>query len=124
MNVLDSSAILALLLGEPIQADMTSYFTDAVISAVNYAEAIAVLTRRGYPVKELDLVITNTAVEVVFFDMNQAWDTGHLLQRTRRWGLSLGDCACLSLAQRIDGIAVTTDRVWSSLDFVEVRVIR
>jgi PIN domain nuclease of toxin-antitoxin system len=44
---------------------------------------------------------------------------------TRRFGLSVGDRACLALALREQVPAVTTDRAWSKLSVgVEVVLIR
>jgi len=45
---------------------------------------------------------------------------------TRKLGLSLGGRACLALAIRLGGAAVSTDRAWAKLpaDVVRVEVVR
>ena len=124
MNVLDSSVVVALILGEPIPEDAISFFSDAAISAVNYAETIAVLERRGFMADAVDAVITQTELQIIPFDAVQAKQAGQLIQQTRQWGLSLGDCACLALAQTTGGTAITTDRAWSECGMADVLVIR
>ncbi|MHB8733976.1 MAG: PIN domain-containing protein [Terriglobales bacterium] len=44
---------------------------------------------------------------------------------TRRWGLSLGDRACLALAFQRHAPVLTADRLWAELDVdVEIRLTR
>lgn len=51
--------------------------------------------------------------------------TGELRLATKPQGLSLGDRACLALAQARNAIALTADRYWTMLDIgIEVERIR
>ncbi|WP_051758091.1 hypothetical protein [Prauserella rugosa] len=51
--------------------------------------------------------------------------TAELWPHTRHQGLSLGDRACLALAQRLDRPALTADQAWKNLDLaVDVQLIR
>jgi len=52
---------------------------------------------------------------VIPHDEGLARRTGELQPLTRRWGLSLGDRACLALAQRERLHAYTLDRSWGEL---------
>ena len=123
--VLDSSAILAVLLKEPGQAVVADYRGDALVSAINLAEVAAKFADRGASPTEWLYPFSLMRLEVVAFDEDQALASGSLRESTRRWGLSLGDRACLQLAAQRGVPAVTADRAWAELGVgVEVRVIR
>lgn len=110
--VLDASAILALLLREPGAEAVTALLPGALLSAVNHAEVLSKLCDRGLPIEEALGAVRELNAELVPFDMDQAARTGALRPMTRRFGLSLGDRACLSLAIERRAVAVTTDRAW------------
>ena len=123
--VLDSSAILAVLLNEPGEDVVTEYKGDALVSSINLAEVAAKFADRGAIPAEWLYPFSLMRLEVVAFDEDQALASGQLRQSTRRRGLSLGDRACLQLAAQRGLPAVTADRAWAGLEVgVEVRVIR
>lgn len=122
--ILDASAILALWFGEPIDQESRHCFSDAAMSAVNYAEALSVVVRDGYPEADFQNALNQSDIEIVPFDEPTARLAGNLISVTGRYGLSLGDRACLALAIQTRTIAVTADRIWRELDFVDVQVIR
>lgn len=123
--VLDSSAILAVLLNEPGEDVVAGYKGDALVSSINLAEVAAKFADRGAIPAEWLYPFSLMRLEVVAFDEDQALASGQLRQSTRRFGLSLGDRACLQLAAMRGVPAVTADRAWAGLDVgVEVRVIR
>ena len=122
--VLDSSALLALLLAEPGADIVAGYFPDACISAVNLAEVIAKLCERGMPPRDARLAVANTGIDVVAFDEDQAQHTGASRATTRSLGLSLGDRACLALAHSLGVPAVTADRIWQQIAGSNVVLIR
>ena len=122
--VLDSSALLALLLNEPGADLVAGYFPDVCMSAVNLAEVIAKLCERGMPPEDARQAVANTGIDVVAFDEHQAHHTGALRSATRAFGLSLGDRACLALAQSRGLPAVTADRVWQQVADLTVVLIR
>jgi PIN domain nuclease of toxin-antitoxin system len=65
------------------------------------------------------------SIDVTDFDRVLAEQTGALIAKTKRSGLSLGDRACLALAAREQVPALTSNRAWSKLELgVEVRLIR
>ena len=123
--VLDSSAILAVLLNEPGQDVVAGYKGDALVSSINLAEIAAKFADRGAVPAEWLYPFSLMRLEVVAFDEDQALASGQLRQSTRRLGLSLGDRACLQLAAMRGLPAVTADRAWGELEVgVEVRVVR
>ena len=123
--VLDASAILAFLRGEPGADVVSGYRGDAIVSAVNVAEAGARLADFGAGPSEVRRSIALMSVEIVPFDEEQAHAAADIRGTTRHRGLSLGDRACLQLAVRRGLPAVTADRLWAEVDTgVEVRLIR
>jgi PIN domain nuclease of toxin-antitoxin system len=123
--VLDSSVLLAVLKQEPGASAYSNLLSGSLISAVNAAECISVLIREGGASQEVCSAIDFANVQIVTFDRGLAERAGALIALTKRFGLSLGDRACLALAAREKLPALTADRIWQSVDVgVEIRVIR
>jgi PIN domain nuclease of toxin-antitoxin system len=124
--VLDASALLALLNGEPGQEVVAQALGGgAVVGAVNFSEVVASLVGAGMPAEAVREALDGLELDVVAFDLTQAYATGLLRSATRDLGLSLGDRACLALAALRQLPALTADRAWASLDVgVAIRVIR
>ncbi len=114
--VLDASAILAFLNGEPGGEKVRACLPMACVSTVNLSEVASVLTRIGMPVEIAQSILSGLPFEVVDFDSFQAISAAGLSPLTRKAGLSLGDRACLALARLRNAPALTTDRAWSDLD--------
>ena len=122
--VLDSSAVLALLLAEAGSDKVQEVLPGALLSAVNFAEVISKLCERGMPVDQARIAIETIGVEVIDFDGDQACLTGELRNSTRSAGLSLGDRACLALARQRTLPTLTADKAWSALAGFDVVAIR
>ena len=108
-HVLDASALLCLLFDEPGADRVERALPDAVISAANLAEVIAKLVDRGLDGNEVLADLRELDLEVVALDRAQAEAAGLLRSATRKARLSLGDWACLALAQQRRTTALTTD---------------
>lgn len=93
--VLDASALLALLNGEPGQEVVLDHLAGAVIGAVNLAEVVGKLVDAGVPKRDARDAISEIGLTVVDLDQALAFTAGALRASTRRLGLSLGDRACL-----------------------------
>ena len=124
VNVLDSSAVLALLQGEPGAQIVDRALRGAAISSVNAIEVIRVLMRRGATRVYAEEILAELSLRVVAFhseDAGEAAEIGHYAPF-----LSLGDCACILLGRRESADAVfTTDRAWAEIKLgVKVRLIR
>ena len=113
--VLDSSAVIALLMGEPGQERVRDRLAGAVMSSVNLAEVVSYFARRGAKQDAVTALVSSIAIEVVTFDAELATAAGMLVAATRDAGLSLGDCACLALAAARQAEALTADRAWLKL---------
>lgn len=123
--VLDSSAVLALLWGEPGAGSVAETVHDARISAVNLSEVVARLVDRGMAPAQARQAIRGLELRVDVFDADLAIEAGLLRAATRAHGLSLGDRACLALAAQRQAEAVTADRAWGGVDVrVDIHLIR
>jgi len=123
--VLDSSALLAFIHGEPGGEGVAEVIGDAVMSSVNHAEVVTKLVGRTGSLAAARAALGLASVDIVDFDQSLAEEAGALVRHTRPAGLSLGDRACLALAAREGVPAVTADRIWATLKLnVEVRLIR
>ena len=92
---------------------------------MNYAEIVAKLVERGNSYAEALSAIQAIALTTVDFDLTLARRTGAMRAETVKRGLSLGDRACLSLAERESLPAITADRSWlNAVSGIEVRLFR
>ena len=123
--ILDASAILASINQEPGGAEVDLLLEDARVSAVNLAEVVSKLIDKGSTVDRAIEVARGLSCRVVPLDEEGAIATGALRQITAKYGLSLGDRACLALARSQGCAALTTDRAWAGVDIgVEIRMLR
>ena len=125
--ILDTSALLAHLWKEPGEARVTQLLSTerCLLGATNLAELVSKVIERGLPASEVPVLISSLNVEIIPLTHDQAALTGILRQSTRHLGLSLGDRACLALAKIQDGVAITADRPWQTLDLsVAIECIR
>jgi len=124
--VLDASALLAVLNGEPGADTLTpELLSTAASSTVNLAEVQSKLVDRGLsPDRAWEATMIPVA-EAVPFTAEQARGAGSLIAQTRALGLSLGDRACLALALALQAPVYTADRSWKSLKLgLRIHVIR
>ena len=123
--VLDASALLALLNAEEGAEIVQDLMVNAVISAVNLAEVVTRLSAIGMPDNEIRETLALLGLEAVPFDEEQAYQAGFLYPHVRHLGLSLGDRACLGLAQATASTVVTADRSWKDLKLgIGIELIR
>jgi ribonuclease VapC len=123
--VLDASALLAYLNGEPGAEMVASFIGEALISTVNVAEVVTKLVERSGSPDVAAQALAIIDIDIVDFDRRQAEAVGGLVTLTRSKGLSLGDRACLCLAAREKLPALTADRNWQELKLgTEVRLVR
>jgi PIN domain nuclease of toxin-antitoxin system len=97
------------------------------MSAVNLAEVMTRLVRNGVTQATAEQALGTLPVLIHGQDDALALQTGALFATTRPFGLSLGDRACLALAQREAMPALTADRAWvqvGPLVGVTIRLVR
>ncbi len=123
--VLDSSAILAVILNEPGNQKVAPFLQGGLLSTVNLAEVQTRLAQLGVAADHAWNRILSFHCEVCFFSDEQARIAAELITATKPFGLSLGDRACLALAMDRKARIYTTDRIWKNLDLpIEIEVIR
>ncbi len=123
--VLDSSAVIAHLLGEAGADQAGDALGDALIGAVNFAEVISKLVELGMPPNEATSQVQWLDLNIVPADAGDAILAGELRATTKRAGLSLGDRFCLALALGRSLPVLTADRAWAGLDVgVDIQLIR
>ena len=124
--VLDASALIALFHQEPGSDKVAQAIEEgAVISTVNLSEVASKLTELGTPETLIQTAINVLELTLVDFNAELAYKAGFLRSLTKNAGLSLGDRACLALAQHLNLPALTTDRVWKDLlPDITVQLIR
>jgi PIN domain nuclease of toxin-antitoxin system len=121
--VLDASALLALMAGEPGQEAVLAALPGARMSAVNLAEVVSKLAERGMPADEAWADARDLGFVIVPFDAEQAREVGRLRPLTRTYGLSLGDRACLALASIEKARVLTTDSRWrAAADALDITI--
>ena len=89
--------------------------------------AMARLVKDGMPAEQAERALSGLPMTLHELDYDLAIQAGAMFARTRAFGLSLGDRACLALAARERLPAMTADRIWAQagpLVGVEVRLIR
>jgi ribonuclease VapC len=123
--VLDASVLLAHISGEKGSEVVPELASGALLSTVNLAEVFAKLLERNFTANEAGEAIYGYRFDPVPFDRELARRTGVLRPLTKGLGLSLGDRACLALAQREGLPVLTTDKSWAKLNIgIEIRIIR
>ncbi len=132
INVLDASAVLAYLQQEKGQ-DRVEAALDAApcwMTTVNTCEVLSKLCEKGMPPKEAEAAVDDLGLVVMDFDAQLARLAASLRVRTRAIGASLGDRACLALAQQVahtqdTPVVQTAERAWTQLKWpFKVVVIR
>jgi len=122
--VVDASALLAMLVGEPGGDAVASLVSLALVSAVNWSEVLQKSRQHGVDVSGLQEDLESLGVEVVPFGASEAAIAADIWHRGGR-NLALADRACLATAMIRRCSVVTADRAWSRLDLgVDVEVIR
>ena len=124
--VLDASALLALLNSEPGAEVVETMLPSSIMSTVNIAEVVAELDKKlnitPNQSKEMVEAIIN---QIIPLDFSQAIEVGHLRKLTAKFGLSLGDRACIALAIASNAPVYNADKAWTKLKLdCEIILIR
>jgi ribonuclease VapC len=125
--VLDASALIAMLKGEPGAEKVAAAIPAARMGVFNYAEVVSHFIRLGMPAGEVDAMLDPLPIAIMPADKALAREAGRLRATTAAAGLSLGDRFCLALARREGLPAWTADKAWKAVAAaagVEVTIVR
>jgi PIN domain nuclease of toxin-antitoxin system len=124
-TVMDSSAVLASIHGEPGADVVDAALAGSVISAINFAEVVSKLIFCGLPEAEAVIAARRFGAGLVDVDEDQAVTAGMIHASTREAGISMADAFCLALAKQRGSPVLTSDRAWKTLGLgIEVTLIR
>jgi ribonuclease VapC len=124
-SVLDASAVLAFLREEPGQDVVEHHLEGAAISIINFSEVALVLARGGMPLAEVKRQLDNLLQNRIEYDEEQVWIATDIYQKTREFGLSFGDCACLALGSKLQVPVLTTESTWLKANLeITIELIR
>lgn len=123
--MLDASALLAYVNNETGGDAVVSFLQGAAICSVNWTEVIQRILQWGMSSERVGEDLVNAGLQIVSFGRADAEAAALLQAPTKHLGLSLGDRACLALAQRLGLPALTAEHRWAELTLsVAVQVIR
>ncbi len=123
--VLDSSAVIAFLRGEPGAEAVAGILFGALVSSVNLAEVVTKLIERGATPEVASETVSGLPIEIAPASKAAGLVAGLLHAKTRGRGVSLGDRFCLALAQETGLPVFTADRAWAGLGLpLDIRLIR
>lgn len=122
MNVLDASAVLALLQGEPGTETVREILDGAIVCAVNLGEIVSYYAKLGAKRADVEALLAPLPVDVIQADAELSYAAGMLRAATKGYGLSLGDRYCLALAGKRGLRAWTADRRWAEIPDLGVQV--
>jgi PIN domain nuclease of toxin-antitoxin system len=115
--IFDSSALIMLFAKEPGYEIVKAHLNYAMISSVNVAEVykycIAVQKLSEDDCKSL---IKLSDIKIIDFCDKQALITARMIDKTKHYGLSLGDRACIALAIMKNQPVLTCDKIWQKVD--------
>ena len=114
--VLDSSALIALVRGEPGSETVRAAMGASVVCAVNLTETITKLIRAGGEPRLVERYLRGLQLEIMPWDEELAWESRDLCSLAWIHGISFADRACLALARHLRLAAITSDAAWKKLD--------
>lgn len=125
MFVLDTSAVLALLLGEDGAGLVAPITRESELSIVNLAEVFTKTAEAGGDLATTEAILIAYGIRIRAFREAHAIEVGRLRPLTAHLGLSLGDRACLAQGHLSMMPILTADRRMAEADVgLDIRLIR
>jgi PIN domain nuclease of toxin-antitoxin system len=124
--VIDSSALIAFIRDEDGASVVEELLQQGfLISVVNYAETKGKLVGSGtHTPKQVDAALEafGALLELTDLDREQAESVAFFYARRNPYGLSLGDCACLALAEAKGLQVLTAEQSWKKIPNLKVKI--
>lgn len=120
--LLDASALLALMKDEPGANIVEEHMADSFICSVNLSEVITVLSDQGYYYDDIIKINNRMCPHVIDYTEKHAYISGLIRKDTKKFGLSLGDRACLAVTIDAHLIALTSDKIWKNIDIKNLKI--
>ena len=124
--VLDSSALLALLLDELGADAVRAALPGSVISAPTFSEVVTKLQRMDMPTADiLEALQTDLSLQIIPFDTEQAQMAAILFPQLKEHQLSFSDRSTLALALSRGWPVLSGDPKWTKLELpIPLKYIR
>jgi len=123
--VIDSSVFLAVVHNEKLMDDAKQYLENSLMSAINAAECVIVLNRNGMPIEIAKELLESLVTKFVFCEFDDSVNIANIKNTNKDLGLSIGDCFCLALGEKLELPVVTADKIWQEAKVnVEIICIR
>lgn len=113
--ILDASALLALLQGEPGADKVQAVLHRAVINTVNWSEVIQKLSVHDPDAADIRPEMELTGLKIIPFTVGQAEICASLWVQSKPFGLSFADRACLATGIDTKTEVMTADRIWKDI---------
>lgn len=120
--VFDTSAVIALLRGDPGAAIVAGCVGQGAMSTVNLQELVKALILRGFAIPVIEEIVQELRLDLYAHDREAAFAAARLTEATRQHGSGLGDRSCMALAIRLGVPVLTTDRAWVKLKILGLKV--
>ncbi len=126
MYVIDSSALIAFIRDENGAAVVEEQLQHGfLMSVINYAETKGKLVGSGtHTSKQVDAALEafGALLELADLDRQQAEGVAFFYARRNPYELSLGDCACLALAEAKGLHVLTAEQSWNKIPNLKVKI--
>lgn len=124
--IFDASAFIALLAKEKGFEVIKRHLKNAIISSVNIAEVYKYcIDKQNLTADECKNIMGISGIKIIDFDEKQALIAADIYPKTKGYGLSLGDRACIALAIEKKHPILTCDKIWEKINldvkFIMVR---